>query len=545
MENWVIMKKRDLWGDRRFLLLASLMLAFSVLITVSRIRLAERSETVTILNDIATVLSALTATVLFVMVWFSTSEEDISKKIWGKMVVGIVAWTVAEATWAYYEVIQGIEVPYPSLADLFWLFGYFIFYLALLDQYRLFQTTPNRQQKITIGLLVTIFTLAASILVLKPIVDSFDPESRLESLLNIAYPFSDLVLLTLTLAIVFSLEHGRFALTWRLLGLGLVFMALGDLIFSYASGNEIYYPNSQLNTITVFIDTLYYIAYFTLGLGAYTYYLLSASQLPVKAGIVLRSLTKSNILVFIDADGRIISVSDNFANLVRTQSTNQYVNMKLSDALRIDPVLMKDLLAKTLTQGFLSSQPVEIRDSNNGICNTWLTSLAVYDDKQRLLCIGLVLRASLGLKSEERPLTEEQKLLVNYYLTQTGTYQYEENQVIKAYFLEQIRLMYSLVHQYNGLPVAEKLLTTLNDAAGRKQWHFIFTNQQIAIPEEYEGEILADRLCILLQEARHFAVNMISLKVVEQEIRVLDNGVSPDNLRYLDKYGLRGARTAS
>ena len=117
------MKKRDLWGDRRFLLLASLMLAFSVLITTSRIRLAERSETVTVLNDVATVLSALTATVLFVMVWFSTSEEDISKRIWGKMVVGIVAWTGAVAAWANYVGFQGVEVPYPSPADLFCLGG--------------------------------------------------------------------------------------------------------------------------------------------------------------------------------------------------------------------------------------------------------------------------------------------------------------------------------------------------------------------------------------------------------------------------------------
>ena len=132
MENRVIMKKRDPWGDRRFLILASLMLVFSSVITISRILLRERSETVTLLNDVAAVLSALTGTVLFLMVWFSTSNEDVSKKIWGKMVIGVVSWTVAEATWAYYEVIRGVDVPYPSSADLFWLFGYLIFYLALL-----------------------------------------------------------------------------------------------------------------------------------------------------------------------------------------------------------------------------------------------------------------------------------------------------------------------------------------------------------------------------------------------------------------------------
>ena len=541
--DWVIMKKRDPWGDHRFLILASLMLAFSLAITISRILLSDQPGTITILNDVAAVLSALTATVLFVMVWLSTSDEDVSKKIWGKMVLGMVAWTVAETTWAYYEVIRGEEVPYPSLADLFWLLGYVLFYLALLNQYRVFQTTPNRQQKITIALLVSVFTLAVTILVLKPIMDSFDQEKLLESLLNIAYPFSDLVLLILTLAILFSLEHGRFAFTWRLLGLGLVFMSLGDLIFSYASWNEIYYPESQLNTLTILIDTLYYIAYFTLGLGAYSYYMTSASRQPVKLDIVLQSLTKSNILVFIDADGRIISLSDNFANLVRSQSTGQYVKTRLSEALKIDRSLMMDFIKRTLAQGFLSNQPVDIREARGARGHIWLTSLPVYDDQKHLVCIGLVLRANLHLQDEEeRALTEEQKMLVNYYLTQTGTYRYEENQVIKAYFLQQIRLLYSLVQQFNGVSVAEKLLTSLSHVAGQNQWHFTFTDQEIGIPEEYEGEVLADRLCILLQEARSFAVNMINLNVVRQELRILDNNISPDNLRYLDKYNLRGRR---
>jgi hypothetical protein len=544
---WVIvMKKQGLLGNQRFLLVASLMLAFSIVVAVSRILLAERLQTITIINDVAAVMCALIATVLFVRVWLSTSSKDISKKIWRQIAGGMVVWTMAEAIWAYYEVILGEEVPYPSLADLFWLFGYVMFYVALLNQYRLFQTTPTQPQKLAISLLVIVFSLIGSFLVLIPIIESFDPQKILESLLNIAYPLFDLILLILTLAIIFSLEQGRFALTWRLLGVGLVFMSTADFMFSYASWNEIYFPEGHLNGITLLIDTLYYVAYLTLGLGAYTYGIVSDSLQSVKIDIVLRALTKSNILVFTDRTGTIISVSDNFSNLVRSQGQGQYVKTSLSEALHIDQAVMADLLLKTIKHSSLSTQPMEIRDWRGALRTIWLTSLAVYDEQRKLVCIAMVLRTNLDLQDEEeRSLSEEQKMLVNYYLTQAGTYRSEENQVIKTYFLEQIRLLYSLIQQFSGVSAADKLMTYLNQVVGQNDWHFTFMGQEISIPEEYEGETLADRLSTLLQEAKNFAVNMINLRVVEQEMRILDNNLSMDNLRYVDKYGLRGARIAS
>jgi len=540
------MKSQGLLGNQRFLLIASLMLVFSIGVAVSRLLLAEKSETITILNDAASVICVLIATALFVRVWFSTSSKDISKKIWGQIVIAMIAWTIAEGTWAYYEVILGQEVPYPSLADLFWLFGYVMFYVALLNQYHLFQTARTEPQKLAITWLVILFALIGSYLVLIPIIESFDPQKLLESVLNIAYPLFDLILLILTLSIIFSLEQGRFTLTWSLLGLGLVFMSTADLMFSYASWNEIYFPESRLNTITLLIDTLYHVAYLTLGLAAYTYQIVSESLQSLKIDIVLRALTKSNVLVFIDRNGSIISVSDNFSNLVRSPSTVQFAKMPLNEALKIDQAAMADLLRKTIQHGSISTQPMDIQDSRGSLRTVWLTSVAVYDDHKNLMCIALVLRTNFDLQDEEeRSLSEEQKMLVNYYLTQAGAYRNEETQVIKAYFLEQIRLLYSLIQQFSGVSVAEKLMTYLDQVVRQNDWHFSFTGQEIGIPEEYEGETLAERLSTLLQEAKNFAVNIINLKVVEQEMRILDNNLSTDNLRYLDKYGLRSATITS
>ncbi len=502
--------------------------------------MAGDSQAVSVINDVASVVCAATATLLFVGLWLSTSSRDASKKIWGQMVIGLLASTVAEAIWAFYEVVLGQDVPYPSIADLFWLFGYAMICVALLTQYRLFQVAPSREQKRMIAVLVAVFFLIGGLVVLGPIIQGFDPEEVLASLLNIAYPLFDLVLLVVALSVIFSLEQGRFVMAWRILGLGLVFMAAADLMFSYADWRGIYFPDSRLNGVTLLIDTLYYVAYLTMGLAAYTYRVISTSLQSVTMGIVLRSLTKSNILVFADADGTIISLSDNFSNLVRSSTPGRYVKMPLCEALKIDQAIVEDLIARTLEHGALSTQPLAIRDVVGQPKDVWLTSLAVYNDQKALVCIAMVLRTNLNLQiGEERPLSEEQKMLVNYYLTQAGTYRSEENQVIKTYFLEQIRLLYSLIQQFSGTPVADKLLVQLNQVANRNDWQFTFTGQEIGIPAEYEGQTLAERLSTLLQEAKNFAADMINFKIVAQEMRILDNNLSADNLRYIDKYNLR------
>jgi hypothetical protein len=536
------MPAQGLLKNRRFIVAAVLMLASSIAIVISRILVGGAQPAATVISDLASVLCALTGSLFFVGVWFSTSDKDISKKIWGRVALGMLSWTVAEGIWGYYEVILGQEVPYPSVADLFWVFGYIPLYAAMLLQYRLFQSTPTRQAKLIIALLVAVFSLLGGVLVLRPIIEGFDREKILESLVNIAYPVFDLILLILTLVIIFSLEQGRFSFTWRLLGLGLIFMSLADLMFAYSTWNGIYSVEGGPNGITLTTDALYYVSYLTLGLGAYTYQLTSGSLQSVKMNIVLRALTKSNILAFINRDGSIISLSDNFLDLVHSPSLDQYTKMPLGQALKIDDGIVQNLVAKTLEQGSLSTQPLTIGDGNGDARDIWLTSFAVYDEQKQLVCLAAVLRTNLALgNGQERPLNQEQKALINYYLTKAGTYRSEENQVIKTYFLEQVGLLYSLIQQFSGVKTADRLWEHLGRVASQNNWQFTFSGQDIGIPQEYEGQTLAGHFAALLQEAKRFAVDMTNLRVVERELGILDNSLSADNLRYIDKFGLRSA----
>ena len=297
------MERQGLFRSRQFVLAASLMVVFILTIIFVTFFTRMIPEAYTRISDSATAGCALIAAMLFTRVWYTTSEKDVSKKIWGLAATAMVFWLIAESTWGFYEVILGQEIPYPSVADFFWLFGYIFFYAAMVIQYRLFKTTLSQQQKLIITLLSIVFILLVGLLVLKPVIESFDPTLVVESLLNIAYPLADLILLILTFVIIFAVEQGRFSFTWRLFGLGLIFMALGDIIFGYTSTLGIYSPGVDLNAITLLVDLLYYAAYLTLGLGAFTYWLISESQQAIKINLVLLAQPKTNILVFVDRLG--------------------------------------------------------------------------------------------------------------------------------------------------------------------------------------------------------------------------------------------------
>lgn len=531
---------RGLLSNRRFILAAGLVAAFSVVAAVSRIFVGQDQQASTAINDSASVLSALVASISFVSVWISAGNQDVSKRIWGLVAVSMVAWTIAEILWGYYEVVLGQEVPYPSIADFLWIVGYFPLYAAMLIQYRLFQTFPSQRQRLQIALLAVVFALAAGFLVLKPIIEGFESERFLEGLVNIAYPVLDSVLLVLTLAIVFFLEQGRFGFTWRLLGLGFVVMSVGDLLFSYATWNGVYAPESQLNAITLAIDTSYYVSYLLLGLGAYSYRLISDPLQAARMNIVLKSLAQGNVLIFINRRGEIISASGNIREVVRTEFVTNYFNKPLGQILGLPNIVVESIITETIEHNSISNRSVKIKDSDEKYREIWLSSLLITNEQGNFTAIALVLLTELT--SQQQELTPEQRMLINYYLTRTGGVT-EETRVLRSYFQEQINLLYSLTRQFAGASAASKLLDHLNEVSNQNHWHFAFSGKDIAVPEEYIGQTLADRLAALLQEAKKFAGDMTDIRLVEREMSLLDGSLNADDLHYIENYNLRAGRS--
>ncbi|HEX9006137.1 MAG TPA: hypothetical protein VF889_02500, partial [Bacteroidota bacterium] len=476
----------------------------------------------------------------FILAWRRMKRQEVSKRVWGLLALGIVLWTLAEFIWAFYEQVLKMEVPYPSVADFLWLAGYIPMYVALLIRYRSFRSSASGVQKRIVLLFMLLYSAVVAIYIAGPLVESFDSARLAESLTNVAYPLADWGLCLLTLVIIFSLERGRFARVWHLFGTGILLSTTADLLFFYVSWKELYYPGGQVNLVSGVVDGIFNISYLLLGLAVYSYVILAESFPPVRLSLVLSSLAKMEILIFVNPQGRILSVSDNFMNLVHSPTTKPYVGMNLAQALGIPEAAAADLLNKILSPDPLSNYPIKIKDAAGEIRHGWLTSLLMLNEQGQLDSVALVLRADRPPDGEtEILLKEDQRMLIDYYLKKSGTSRTDDNQALHAYFLAQVNLLHSLLRQYSGAQVADKLLEQLGRRARQGHLQFSYRGQDIRIPDDLDGEALRDLILPLLEEARNFTMDMTDRRMVEQEMKSLEMNLPPQTLRILDRYGLR------
>ncbi len=539
------MKLEGLFEDRRFFYVSASILGFSFVIIGINLYLLWAGGTPVTVNNIANVISILTVSIFAIRVWLSNRNDENLNRFWGFLALGVVLWTIAEIIWLYMSLVYS-EVPYPSSADLFWLLGYVPITIAFFERHDEFRIVQTHQQRMLNILVAALFILAAGVFVIWPTITAFDPTKIIESLLNIAYPLTDVTLSIVILRIFFSTQTGRFSITWRLLGFGFLAMTVSDLMFSYTSWIGIYYPDGHPNIISIVLDLFYYNAYLSMAVGVFAFGVILEMDREIKKSAGFTALTKSSILLFVDKANRIISFSDNFLSLINDHDKQKYGKLPLNQALGIDNSITEAIKANALEKGSVSNQALAVKCADGTQKEAWLTAIANCDENDQFMNLCIVLRTHLAENAGDKvQLTPEQEGLIDYYMTRAGTRVSEEKEVIQDYYIEQIKLLHSIVRQFNGATIADGLLNHLNELAKNKGWRVTYAGQEIKIPEEYDGLTLAEALSTLLKAGKRYAVEAASAGIVDEEMRRFDQNVKPDALRSIDKYGLRQLQASS
>ena len=170
------------------------------------------------------------------------------------------AWAAGETVWAYYDLIRGVSVPFPSLADVGFLCAVPLAVAGLL----LFPSSPRRAadriQGVLDGCIIAGSILFASwATVLGPLYNQHQG-GVLKQTLSLAYPASDVVMVSLVVILLARAgRRGRVSL--GLVMAGLVAFAIADSAFAYMT---------QLNNYSngTILDTGWVAGYLLIGLGA-------------------------------------------------------------------------------------------------------------------------------------------------------------------------------------------------------------------------------------------------------------------------------------
>jgi diguanylate cyclase (GGDEF)-like protein len=154
------------------------------------------------------------------------------RRPWFALSFGVGCWAAGQAVWTYYEVVQGSEVPFPSLADV----GFLLFPVAAACGLAAWLggqgTLVARGRDVLDGAIIAFSLLVLSWVTALGSVAAESSGGRLSVVLSLAYPVGDVILGTLAL-LALARGRSRERAVLGILALGLAFLAAADSAYVY------------------------------------------------------------------------------------------------------------------------------------------------------------------------------------------------------------------------------------------------------------------------------------------------------------------------
>ena len=179
----------------------------------------------------------------------------------GKTSIMLVTYSsfsfIAETLWVVFEHVLNVE-PFPSIADFFWLAGYFFLFLFLAYYLKPVKKFITKN--------IILFATTASVIFLVPtLLLAYEQNSTLSGLelaIALGYPILDaLLLFPLTIGIILFFKIETSSL-WSMFLLAVILYTVGDTFFLALSMNDSYYTGHPM-------DGLYIMGYTFFAFGVY------------------------------------------------------------------------------------------------------------------------------------------------------------------------------------------------------------------------------------------------------------------------------------
>ncbi|MEM2103792.1 MAG: hypothetical protein QW717_02725 [Candidatus Bathyarchaeia archaeon] len=181
--------------------------------------------------------------------------------VWLSFAAGLGFWFLGEVCWAFYTLFLGVETPFPSIADAFWLAGYVPMVMGFFLYVNTFFKVLSTRLVYAVALAVTVLAVSVFAVLAKPV---FGFEEELAVIFaDFAYPMFDAVLLffaVLGFAVFFK---GKIGMSWLLMNAGIASYVAADVLFSLTTALETYYCGHPLELLFHFGYMLLLMAFYT------------------------------------------------------------------------------------------------------------------------------------------------------------------------------------------------------------------------------------------------------------------------------------------
>lgn len=465
------------------------------------------------LNSFMVIPLSILTSVMGLLLWRQMKEGFQSRRIWGGLLSGWILWTLAEALWGIFSLLG--QDPYPSPADIFFLLGYIPLSIGLLSRIRNLPTRPNKFQYAMLGLVSLLAGSVTFAYIFIPIMQGYDPERLLESILSLFYPLADLLLLLVVLRILFTFGPGNYGMAWRLILIGFITVTISDLFYSYADWNGLYYPDSRATIIsTVGVDWLYCLSYLFWSFGMYVLRVLLGEHEIRRINFEPQLVPNTYILIFTDQEGRVSGVSQNYHRLFPVKDM---MRKTIAELLGISAQVESHIRTQFMTNKKLHEEKVCMVGTSGMQYEAWISGLAIMPSPNQYDGAVILLRLYADGGESSYELSEYHMSLVSNILRKVDNSEKREiSRFFYDYYLTFIFSLYNLVLQEGGPPMSLALLDELRTAAKAHGWNFDFQPQKDwdADPVVHL-ELSTHAWQVLLETAKKFTAQLTDTEKVD------------------------------
>jgi hypothetical protein len=181
----------------------------------------------------AILLGSSTCISLFIIL---SNPKNIEVQRFKLVFIGVTLWFIGEFSYSYYQIVLGIDAPYPGVGEIFFAVGYVF---LILFTYRSFKTI-NRNRIIKPRMIMFVVTLASVLPVISTI-QIFSQEIDFQTqwpeiVIGTIANYSDMVLLSLSILILTKLpKTNPYIYHWILFTFFLISTTFTDLIYTTAA----------------------------------------------------------------------------------------------------------------------------------------------------------------------------------------------------------------------------------------------------------------------------------------------------------------------
>lgn len=205
------------------------------------------------------------ASVVSTLIVGKFEPETTTRTAWNLLSAGIIAIALGQACFVAYYFFLKTEMPYPSLADVFFMASYPLVIGALAMFLRAYKESGfpigPASERVWLAAGVALFCAVGGYPILKPLI--MNPGEPLAKLVNVLYPILDcivLILAVLLIRISLRFRGGTVWKVWVMLLSGFVFLCAGDTLFAY-------FLQFRWFELTDLVDALLLLGYGFLALG--------------------------------------------------------------------------------------------------------------------------------------------------------------------------------------------------------------------------------------------------------------------------------------